>query len=489
MEERNIEKELLVESCTLKDLLSSDIIELPKSKLKGTIYIPEYQRPYVWKEMQVGKLLNDLISYKNQLANDKPLYYLGNIILHFDGKRFNIIDGQQRITTLLILNAFAQNKLVTNVDYYSPESIDNIKYNHLYLKAIFNQEISSFQDVSVGDIPDFDEINVTLIITKSEDLAYTFFETQNTGGVRLNGTDIAKAHHLRAIESKKLIAHQARKWESISSELIEYCITQLTKIRYWNNRKWRIFPFYRNEQKIKEEIIKEYTENTIHDKQDVSFYYSKVNNHNGKAYQSKESDYRQVRQPLADGNNFMDYINEYVALYQILFVKNSDYRVSNVFYRFRDKLLHGRDGTLFLKELLEIALITYVSRFGFERLYEISLWMYRQIYSMRVSLGRNVREDSISKFVLNNSLIDTILESYTIGELVDILTGFSYLFDSNNIEDHQSKNKYVKSTKGYFDEYGINKFTSAKNMAENNMFDKVLTTSIMQHLKTIKVND
>ena len=44
------------------------------------------------------------------------------------------------------------------------------------------------------------QIEFTLVITQSEDDAYQFFETQNTGGVRLSGPDIIKAHHLRAID-------------------------------------------------------------------------------------------------------------------------------------------------------------------------------------------------------------------------------------------------------------------------------------------------
>lgn len=472
------ENDLLVESCTLKDFLLSHKQPLPHTKLKGKICIPEYQRPYIWKERHVSKLLTDLVTYKNNTTANKPLYYLGSIIIHHDGNNFKIIDGQQRVTTMLILQSLAFNQVYSNITYHSPVTVDNIKYNHNFLKAIFEKRLPDFQHISTNDIVDYSQINVTLVITKSEDLAYTFFETQNTGGVRLTGTDIAKAHHLRAIDCKKMVAHQAKKWESISAQQVQSSVINLIKIRFWNNRSWNTFPFYRDEVSIKETLIEELTENTKHTKEDICHYYTIVKKEEGKSYVINESDYRQIRQPLYDGKNFMDYVNEYVELHQVLFVKNDDYRISDDFYKFRDQLLHGKDGTIFLKELMEIALIAYVSRFGFSRLLEFSLWIYRMVYSMRVSFDRNVREDSIFKFVYNNSLIDLIIESYTIDDLMTSCKRYAYSFNNNYIAEGQSKSKHVQTLKAYFNCYGLNSFTTASEMCSDNLFDKVLITNI-----------
>jgi hypothetical protein len=472
------QNELLVESCTLKDFLLSHQQPLPQTKLQGKICIPEYQRPYIWKERQVSKLLTDLVAYKNNIVENKPLYYLGSIIIHHDGDNLKIIDGQQRITTMLILQSLAFNQIYSNIAYHSPVTIENIKYNHSYLKAIFEKRLTDYQHISTTDIVDFSQINVTLVITNSEDLAYTFFETQNTGGVRLNGTDIAKAHHLRAIDCKKMVAHQAKRWESIAAKQVQSSIMNLIKIRFWNNMSWNNFPFYRDEVVIKETLIEELTENTQHSKQDISHYYTIVKREDGRCYVLNESDYRQIRQPLYDGKNFMDYVNEYVELHQSLFINDSDYRIPDSFYEFRNRLLHGKDGTIFLKELMEIALLAYVSRFGFSRLLEFSLWMYRMIYSMRVSFDRNVREDSIFKFVYKNSLMDLILASYTIDDLIASCKRYSYSFNDNYIAHNQSKGKHVQTVKEYFNYYGLNSFTTATEMYSDNLFDKILITNI-----------
>ena len=83
---QNINSEnLKVVSCTLNDLLETNFKAIPEAELKGQLIIPEYQRPYVWSEKQINRLLNDLIEFQADKSSDKPLYYLGSIILHKDG--------------------------------------------------------------------------------------------------------------------------------------------------------------------------------------------------------------------------------------------------------------------------------------------------------------------------------------------------------------------------------------------------------------------
>lgn len=71
--------------------------------IEGEFYVPSYQRGYRWDEHQVKTLLNDI--YDN---GDKP-YCLQPIVLRKDGLRFELIDGQQRLTTLYIINRYIVN--------------------------------------------------------------------------------------------------------------------------------------------------------------------------------------------------------------------------------------------------------------------------------------------------------------------------------------------------------------------------------------------
>ena len=469
-----------VVSCTFNDLIRTNHDAIPGTAIKGQLFIPEYQRPYVWKEKQINRLLDDFIEYHKNTDPDKSLFYIGSIIVHQEDGKLKIIDGQQRITTLLLINSILNKDFKTGIQYTSTSSINNIKRNYSYLKSVQEKDVFDYADTEVLSYIDFDKINVTLVVTATEDLAYTFFETQNTGGVRLSGSDIIKAHHLRAIHSKKIINYQARKWEGIESEKVEAIIQSLTKIRFWDNRHWRRFPFYRDEKGIKEVLIEEFSENTKEDKDDISFYYSAVKNIDGRAFQMHESHYKQLKQPLSDGNNTLDYINDYVHLHDVLFNKSKrDYRVSDAFYEFNEKMMHGNSGTLFLKELLELSIITYVSRFGFHRLFEASLWLYRSIYSLRVSSSRNVREDSIFKFVYENQFIDNIIEVYTVDELILFLKKFKYTFNTDNLESNQSKDKHIKSLRNYFKDF---KFLA--DYKENpRAFDKAFLTAIVNTIK------
>ena len=65
--------------------------------------IPDYQRPYKWTEKNLNALVNDIQEHK-----DKSAYRLGTIVLHHDKnntslKNINIVDGQQRTLTLILL--------------------------------------------------------------------------------------------------------------------------------------------------------------------------------------------------------------------------------------------------------------------------------------------------------------------------------------------------------------------------------------------------
>jgi hypothetical protein len=488
MKEINNNK-LQVASCTLAQLLNIATTEIPGTNIRGQLTIPEYQRPYVWTEKQINQLLNDWMSYA-EIKNEKPLFYLGSIILHYneDNLCLNIIDGQQRITTALMLQRFKSEQIISGITYSSPVSIEKIHYNLSYLKAVKEKDIFEYSHLDIIETIDFNDINVTLVITYNEDLAYTFFETQNTGGVRLSGSDILKAHHLRAIPNSKIVNYQARKWESIESRNVEYIIQQLTKIRSWDNRHWKRFPFYRDSNGIKQSITDEFTLFTNSNGEDVSYHYSAVKNDDGRYMQMNESQYKMLKQPLSDGNNTLDYINDYIELYHLLFREQQHYLIDDRFYDFRNKLLHGSDGTIFLKELFEVAILSYVSRFGFYRLLEASLWLYRAIYSLRVSYSRNVKEASVFNFVYVKQFIDNILEVFTPDELFLYLKKLRYIFDttylveeSDNNKDRKNtaKTRYIESLHNYFKGMG-----SVKHYYKNaNDFDKDLKEAINKKLK------
>ena len=82
---------------TLK--LISRYLRLEKQE---TFVVPEYQRGYSWTVTQCDKLWQDIESFISSDATDP--YFFGTIIVDCsDSKTFNLIDGQQRTTTFLLL--------------------------------------------------------------------------------------------------------------------------------------------------------------------------------------------------------------------------------------------------------------------------------------------------------------------------------------------------------------------------------------------------
>lgn len=72
--------------------------------------VPHYQRPYAWKVESAQELLSDLLAFMGDglgKADDLPPYFLGSIVLVKDDAypEADVIDGQQRLTTLTILLA------------------------------------------------------------------------------------------------------------------------------------------------------------------------------------------------------------------------------------------------------------------------------------------------------------------------------------------------------------------------------------------------
>ena len=55
--------------------------------------IPIYQRTYSWLLPQCNKLFNDIL-------NEEEGYYIGNLLVINSKNAFDVVDGQQRLTTL-----------------------------------------------------------------------------------------------------------------------------------------------------------------------------------------------------------------------------------------------------------------------------------------------------------------------------------------------------------------------------------------------------
>lgn len=86
---------------------------------KNYIYtVPDYQREYVWGEKEVNKLLEDINEEYSREKGADSEYFIGSIVVRKNGKEVEVIDGQQRLTTL-VLCLCAFKKLLSSSKKYA----------------------------------------------------------------------------------------------------------------------------------------------------------------------------------------------------------------------------------------------------------------------------------------------------------------------------------------------------------------------------------
>jgi len=106
----------------------------PDSKTIGKIFgdadsyyqIPEYQRPYSWEDEQIEQLWDDLYS---AMESDDESYFLGPMILIGPKKDdyFEVVDGQQRLTTLTILFCVLRDLYGSDLEKLDKELVNSIR--------------------------------------------------------------------------------------------------------------------------------------------------------------------------------------------------------------------------------------------------------------------------------------------------------------------------------------------------------------------------
>lgn len=119
--------------------------------------IPKYQREYTWTEEKVMTLISDINN------RDK---FLGNIILNKIDNYYEIVDGQQRITTiiLILIALFNINKISSSTSL-SEEQRDIICY-------IYKDNHTVLQNESLGEYIHLFQNEIALDIKETNDIYY-----------------------------------------------------------------------------------------------------------------------------------------------------------------------------------------------------------------------------------------------------------------------------------------------------------------------------
>jgi uncharacterized protein with ParB-like and HNH nuclease domain len=240
--------------------------------------IPIYQRLYVWKELQVNKLLEDLFT---AYVRKEDNYYLGTIMTFTNGNKHDLIDGQQRFTTLwlicMVISSMNQNicdemkkfcgneeklrfhfairpqitkfliKLLERNENIDDESTKDTDVKNIidaigYIKTFC--EANEHRDFLEG-FASFVMNNVILVRTKipEETDLNKLFELINGRGQQLSQTDILKSHLLDLIrkesnENEEQLIRYGQIWNACAemNEYVEYNIQQEDSSLTWKDR-------------------------------------------------------------------------------------------------------------------------------------------------------------------------------------------------------------------------------------------------------------
>lgn len=245
---------------TNRTIFNSELLCL-KDVSEYNFSIPTYQRPYVWGDEQLKKIIDDF--YKSYLQDKESPYYISTLITKDNGengKQAELIDGQQRFTTLWLIalvisrltedsdikeflrkddklrisfeirsevydylnylleeNQQTKGKIVKDIESYpylknitkAVKSIEGFLIDALSAKKdnlSFEDELKNFGDFIYSKV--FFIKNTTPPNTDLNKL----FSTINNSGIQLEQSDIVKANLLKVIGEEKVL--YSRIWEA-----------------------------------------------------------------------------------------------------------------------------------------------------------------------------------------------------------------------------------------------------------------------------------
>lgn len=209
--EATISTDLAVGTITLSDLF------------KNNLSIPDFQRPYEWGERLVLKLFQDIDNHfflREEPKDNVSDFYLGSVLLNKkENEHLEIIDGQQRLTTFLILDYLIDpiNCLLQNNSFmfYSNISVQNI----IAVKKVVEIHKGQFKFAQKGVYEDvIEKIRLNIIITSDEQKAFQFFDSLNSKGKKLDTINILKSYHLRELmDENELQKKLATNFDSLNA--------------------------------------------------------------------------------------------------------------------------------------------------------------------------------------------------------------------------------------------------------------------------------
>jgi hypothetical protein len=188
--------------------------------LDQNLRIPHYQRPYSWEPATALQLFDDIKDTMNDDECGDVPYVLGTVILHEDGDRLDVVDGQQRLLTLLMILRRLNGPDDFPRGVYAENPVARVR-------NALDRRIDALPENERGRLTPFIRQHCELIrvVTDDADEAFRVFDSQNYRGKPLAPHDLLKAHHLREMRDETAAMKQAvvEAWESVEDDDLTGC--------------------------------------------------------------------------------------------------------------------------------------------------------------------------------------------------------------------------------------------------------------------------
>jgi hypothetical protein len=225
--------------------------------LKSNFFIPSYQRGYRWTEQQVTDLLNDINEFSPKEipnTNEKTWYCLQPIVVkQKDENEWNVIDGQQRLTTTFLILHYLNQGYIANrqkklfglkyetrensADYLQKElngeTINDTNIDYYFISSAYKTVCDWFKskgeqfDVNTFESKFNFSTKVIWYETSTNDDSIDIFTRINSGKIPLTNAELIKALFLNSSNFAKADSEKLRlKQLEIASEWdrIEYAL-------------------------------------------------------------------------------------------------------------------------------------------------------------------------------------------------------------------------------------------------------------------------
>ena len=323
--------------------LNNDVKTLKIGELltNDKYFIPIYQRNYSWGDEEISYLIQDL--WNAYLNNENKNYYIGSFVVNKkENGDFEVIDGQQRLTTLtLIMHYFCMNNLYKNDFtrnvYFEHRKDSDWALEHLEsdnIPNVFKNALKSIKKYWAADqktldqqksLSDFLLTKVEIIRTEvpeNTDLNH-YFEIMNSRGEQLEKHEILKARLMKALPASKQSLF-AKIWDACS-DMTQYAVmgieSELRKNIFgedWTNMPKPFTEIIDNYEEEEKDTTKVYFHQNRNGENNEPSIISLIDNYNDKVVQSIQND------KFTNGsfNSVIDFPNFLMHVLRIYLEKN-----------------------------------------------------------------------------------------------------------------------------------------------------------------------